>query len=99
MFIGFVHGLAGSAAMFVLTMQTVTSAWAALLYILIFGAGTVLGMLLFTTVLGVPFVLSQAKPLLNRWLTIGTGVVSTGFGCFYMYRIGMTEGLFRLWLS
>ena len=54
--IGFVHGLAGSGAMVLLTMSTVNRAWEGAVYILIFGAGTVIGMLFFTTITGVPFV-------------------------------------------
>ena len=85
--IGFIHGLAGSAAMFVLTMSTVQSAWEAVLYILIFGAGTVLGMLLFTTALGVPFVAASGRPRLNGWMTRTTGLVSVVFGVYYMISV------------
>ena len=38
---GFIHGLAGSAAMILLTFSTVDSAWEGALYILVFGAGTI----------------------------------------------------------
>lgn len=99
MVIGFVHGLAGSAAMFVLTMSTVSSAWQAGVYILTFGVGTVLGMLLFTTLIGIPFAISDGRPFAERWLTRATGVVSTAFGCYYIYNLGVTEGLFRMWIG
>ncbi|GAA3312506.1 hypothetical protein GCM10020331_000420 [Ectobacillus funiculus] len=59
--IGFIHGLAGSAAMVVLTMSTVSTVWECILYIVIFGAGTILGMLTFTTIIGIPFVYSKKK--------------------------------------
>ncbi|MGB8955662.1 MAG: hypothetical protein WCC10_09820 [Tumebacillaceae bacterium] len=85
--VGFIHGLAGSAAMFVLTMSRVEGPWQAMLYILIFGAGTVLGMLLFTTLLGVPFVASTRRPRLHGWMTRLTGVVSTVFGVSYMISV------------
>ncbi|MFL6556777.1 MAG: urease accessory protein UreH, partial [Bacillus sp. (in: firmicutes)] len=39
-FIGLIHGLAGSAAMVLLTMSTVSTVWQGALYILIFGCGT-----------------------------------------------------------
>ena len=48
--IGFVHGLAGSAAMVILTMSTVTGIGEGSIYIIIFGAGTIIGMLCFTTI-------------------------------------------------
>ncbi|WP_426453057.1 sulfite exporter TauE/SafE family protein [Paenibacillus sp. S-38] len=99
MLIGLVHGLAGSGAMVLLTMSTVRSAWEGAVYILIFGAGTVAGMLFFTTVIGIPFVLTAGKSRLNTPLTSLTGIVSTGFGIYYMYNLGVTEGLFKLWMG
>ncbi|WP_281889481.1 sulfite exporter TauE/SafE family protein [Paenibacillus sp. YYML68] len=99
MLIGFIHGLAGSGAMVLLTMSTVSTAWEAALYIAVFGAGTVAGMLFFTTVIGIPFVLSTGKRVLNRALTQVTGAVSALFGVYYMYNLGVTEGLFKLWLQ
>jgi len=99
MLIGFIHGLAGSGAMVLLTMSTVNSPWEAAVYIFIFGAGTVLGMLLFTTVIGIPFVFSAKKLSMNKMLTQITGVISTVFGIYYMYNLGVTEGLFKLWIQ
>jgi ABC-type nickel/cobalt efflux system permease component RcnA len=99
MLIGLVHGLAGSGAMIVLTMSSVNSPWEAAVYILIFGTGTVIGMLFFTTLIGIPFVFSAKKFSLNRTLTQVTGVISTVFGIYYMYNLGITEGLFKLWIQ
>ncbi|MCR2821575.1 sulfite exporter TauE/SafE family protein [Lederbergia panacisoli] len=98
LFIGLVHGLAGSAAMILLTMSTVGNVWQGALYILIFGLGTILGMLLFTTIIGIPFVLSKGRSGMNRSLTIATGVISAVFGLYYMYNLGFSEGLFSLWI-
>ena len=99
MFMGLIHGLAGSAAMILLTMSTVNSVFMGAIYILIFGAGTVVGMLFFTTIIGIPFVLSTKNIGINRALTQVTGVISTVFGVYYMYNLGVTEGLFGLWLQ
>ncbi|MDQ0484842.1 HoxN/HupN/NixA family nickel/cobalt transporter [Guptibacillus hwajinpoensis] len=93
-FIGFVHGLAGSAAMILLTMSTVETLWQGVVYILIFGFGTCAGMLCFTTVLGIPFVATKRQVSLNKRLTQLTGILSVGFGFFYIYEIGVTGGLF-----
>lgn len=98
-FIGIVHGLAGSAAMVVLTMSTVDSVWQGALYILVFGLGTVSGMLLTTTLIGIPFVLSANQQSINFWLTRITASISTLFGIYYMYNVGFTEGLFSIWLN
>ena len=98
MLIGFVHGLAGSGAMILLTMSTVKSVWEAVMYILLFGTGTIIGMLFFTTIIGIPFVLSKKRLIMNRALTMTMGVTSTAFGIYYMYNLGINEGLFSLWI-
>ncbi|MBA9025561.1 HoxN/HupN/NixA family nickel/cobalt transporter [Peribacillus huizhouensis] len=97
--IGLVHGLAGSGAMVLLTMSTVQDVWEGAIYILIFGIGTVVGMLFFTTIIGIPFVFSAKKLSLNKTFTQITGVVSTVFGIYYMYNLGVTEGLFKIWIQ
>jgi sulfite exporter TauE/SafE len=99
MMIGFVHGLAGSAAMVLLTMSTAKSVLEAVIYIIIFGAGTIVGMLFFTTILGIPFVLSAKKVNINKTLIQITGGISTVFGIYYMYNLGIAEGLFKLWIQ
>ena len=99
MFIGVVHGLAGSAAMVLLTMSTIDFAWQGALYIIIFGVGTCLGMLLFTTILSIPFVTSASSKKVNRSLIRATGVVSTVFGIYYMYNLGVNEQLFSMWFG
>lgn len=98
MVIGLVHGLAGSGAIVLLTMSTVESVLESAFYILIFGFGTVIGMLFFTTILGISFIFSAKRLRLNKNLTQITGVVSTVFGIYYMYSLGISEGLFKLWL-
>lgn len=99
MVIGIVHGLAGSAAMVLLTMSTIEVAWQGAVYILIFGVGTCLGMLLFTTILSIPFVTSTSSKKMNRSLIRMTGIVSTVFGIYYMYNLGVNEQLFSIWFG
>ncbi|MEY9867634.1 urease accessory protein UreH [Peribacillus sp. RS7] len=97
--IGFVHGLAGSAAMVILTMSTVTGIGEGSIYIIIFGAGTIIGMLCFTTILGIPFALNGKNIGLNRTFIKLAGAISFGFGLYYIYKLGVTEGLFALWAN
>lgn len=100
MIIGAVHGIAGSAAMVLLTMSTVSTVWEGAVYILIFGVGTIVGMLCITTIIGIPFVMSTKKSVgLNRLLTQMAGTVSFVFGIYYMYNLGVTEGLFKIWVQ
>jgi sulfite exporter TauE/SafE len=97
--IGVVHGLAGSAAMVLVTMTAMSNAWQGALYILIFGAGTVAGMLITTTIIGIPFVITVDKVRMNHALIRFTGVISVAFGLYYMYNLGINEGLFALWMQ
>lgn len=99
MVIGMIHGLAGSAAMMMLTMATVNSVLQAVLYILVFGGGTVVGMLGFTTIIGAPFVLTSKKISVNKTLSLITGAVSALYGFYYMYDKGIAEGLLAEWLK
>ncbi|MCM3568017.1 sulfite exporter TauE/SafE family protein [Neobacillus mesonae] len=98
LFIGFVHGIAGSGAMVLLTMSTVHSVWQGALYIIIFGTGTVIGMLIFTTIIGIPFILSVKRIVTGKALILTTGAISTVFGIYYMYNLGVNDGLFSLWI-
>ncbi|MEF2094980.1 urease accessory protein UreH [Bacillus sp. CFBP9009] len=99
MLVGIVHGLAGSAAMVLLTLSTIDEAWHGAIYIIIFGVGTCIGMLLFTTILSIPFVTSSSSKKGNRLLIRLTGVISTLFGIYYMYNLGINEELFSVWFG
>jgi len=52
--IGLVHGMAGSAALIVLTLGSAPSVAAGLLYILLFGVGSIVGMALLSVAIAVP---------------------------------------------
>ena len=94
--IGLVHGLAGSAAVALLVLSTIKSpAWATA-YLLVFGAGTMVGMMLMTTAIAMPMAYTGRKFLsANRYMTATSGVVSMAFGLFLVYQIGLVDGLFR----
>src|SRR5207245_11493326 len=53
--VGVVHGLAGSAAVALLVLTTIRSPRWAIAYLLVFGLGTIAGMMLITMILGGPF--------------------------------------------
>ncbi|HET9497205.1 MAG TPA: high-affinity nickel-transport family protein [Candidatus Limnocylindria bacterium] len=93
--VGLVHGLAGSAAVALLVLTTIGDPQAALGYLVIFCAGVAAGMAILTTVIGLPFLVSRARSeRINRWLTVGTGVLSIAFGLYLAYQIGIVDGLF-----
>lgn len=92
--IGLVHGLAGSAAVALLVLSTIRNPYWAAAYLLIFGAGTILGMIAITAAMTLPFALTVNRfAWLNRALAFGTGAVSLGFGLFLIYEIGFVERL------
>ena len=93
--VGLVHGLAGSAAVALLVLSTIREPRWAVLYLLVFGAGTIAGMMLITAMIALPFSFAGYKfAWLNRGLITASGLVSLAFGMFICYRIGLIEGLF-----
>ena len=93
--IGLVHGMAGSAALTLLVLASIESPIAGLVYILLFGLGSVLSMGIMTVIIGLPFVMSAGRlPNLNRTIQFAVGSLSILFGGFLMYQIGFVDGLF-----
>lgn len=93
--VGIVHGLAGSAAVALLVLSTIREPKWAVLYLLIFGVGTIAGMMLITAVIALPFSFAGYRfAWLNHSLVTGSGLVSLGFGLFVCYQVGFVEGLF-----
>jgi len=93
--VGIVHGLAGSAAVALLVLTTIRVPSWAVLYILVFGIGTVAGMMLITAAIAIPFKLSETRfSRLNRGLGLVSGLVSLAFGLFIVYQMGFVNGLF-----
>lgn len=93
--VGVVHGLAGSAAVALLVLSTIPHAGWALLYLAIFGLGTLLGMMLLTTAMALPLAAAARRfGSLERVLSQLTGLASIAFGVFLAYQIGFVDGLF-----
>ena len=93
--VGIVHGLAGSAAVALLVLSTIREPKWALLYLLVFGVGTIAGMMLITAALALPFSFAGHRfAWLARSLVLGSGLVSLCFGIFVCYDVGFVNGLF-----
>jgi ABC-type nickel/cobalt efflux system permease component RcnA len=93
--VGIVHGLAGSAAVALLVLTTIRVPSWAILYLLVFGLGTVAGMMLITAAIAIPFTFSEARfARLNRGMGLASGLVSLLFGLFIVYQMGIVNGLF-----
>jgi high-affinity nickel-transport protein len=91
--IGTVHGLAGSAAVALLVLPIIHDPIWALAYLLIFGVGTIAGMMLITAAIAVPVSYSTRFRILHRHLGTAAGFLSLGFGLFLVYQIGFVKGL------
>lgn len=86
-FIGMVHGLAGSASLMLLVVPTIESPLVALMYIMIFGIGSIGGMMLMSLLMGLPvhFTATRFK-LLNGVIRSGAGIFSLGLGISILYQ-------------
>jgi len=93
--IGLVHGLAGSAAVALLVLSTIRNpVWAAF-YLLIFGAGTTIGMMCMTAAIAAPLTFAGDRfSKLSRYVGATSGMVSLCFGSFLVYQLGIVGGLF-----
>jgi high-affinity nickel-transport protein len=93
--VGIVHGLAGSAAIALLVLAAVTDAWLGVAYLLVFGLGSIIGMVLISTVLAAPLAYSMVRfPRFGTHLRIVSGLVSMAFGVYVIVAIGWGDGLF-----
>jgi len=93
--VGLVHGLAGSAAVALLVLTTIRDPYWAIAYLLVFGVGTIAGMMIITTAIALPFKYSQQRfARFNRALQVASGVISLAFGIFIVYKMGYVNGMF-----
>jgi high-affinity nickel permease len=92
--VGMVHGLAGSAGLVLLAVATVPSAIVGLVYILVFGIGSVGGMIVMSSLISLPFLLvGRRLNMFSRVLQVSVGVLSIGFGIYLMWQYGELFGV------
>jgi len=94
--VGAVHGLAGSGALTLLVLTQIHSSLLGLLYLSVFGMGSIIGMLLMSGLMGLPFVLSSRRVTgIHYSLQLAAGVLSVAFGIWYAYETGIATGLMK----
>jgi hypothetical protein len=92
--VGMVHGMAGSAALILLSLEAVGSVSWGLAYIAIFGIGSILGMALLSAAIAVPMRLtSRHLTRVFDGLSATVGLATVLLGCYMVYRIGFGGGL------
>lgn len=88
--VGVMHGMAGSAALILLTLNTVGSPPLAFLYMLLFGLGSIAGMALLSVVIAVPLRASaRGLTWVHNGLQVVVGFATVGFGVMLVYRSGV----------
>ena len=94
MIVGVVHGLAGSAAIALLVLSTIPRVAWELVYLGVFGFGTILGMMLITLSIGSTFAFGQKRfARVGSHFAVTAGLISVAFGLFMAYEIFVANGL------
>ena len=94
-FMGVVHGLAGTGALMLLVLSTIHSPPAALLYVVLFGIGSTAGMTLMSLLVGLPAKFTaQRFALANTFLRGAAGIFSVGLGLMMLLEISFGGKLF-----
>jgi high-affinity nickel-transport protein len=95
MLVGVVHGLAGSAAIALLVLTTIPEPRWALGYLLLFGLGTIGGMMGVTGAVAAPMALTLGRfDKLNRSLQLVSGTLSVALGLALAAQLTLVDGLF-----
>src|SRR5262249_5302491 len=81
--VGVVHGLAGSAALTLVVLGGIGSVPLGLVYLLVFGAGSIGGMVVMSLALSVPFAATVARPMLHRSVRVAAGLLTVAFGLLH----------------
>ncbi len=94
--VGLVHGLAGSAALVLLTLSTIKSLWLGLTYMVLFGIGSIVGMAMLSCVIVLPLRFT-ADRLTWAWrgLNVSIGAITMVLGISIAWRITVAQGLFQ----
>ena len=93
--VGILHGLAGSAAVALLILASIHNSRWAIVYLLVFGVGTIAGMMLITMSIASTFrFVGKRVAGFSRQLGVASGLISLAFGLFVAYQICVVQGIF-----
>ncbi|VAX06030.1 Nickel transporter UreH [hydrothermal vent metagenome] len=85
--VGMMHGMAGSAAVILLALETVSSPLQGMLYILTFGIGSIFGMALLSVIISFPMRLSATRlTWAHNSLQVVVGMLTMGLGVFVLFE-------------
>jgi len=89
--VGMMHGMAGSAALLILTASTVADPWLAVAYVAVFGLGSIAGMAALSAVIALPLgYTARALTWANRSIQglIGLGTTALGITIVASFALG-----------
>ena len=93
--VGMMHGLAGSGALTLLVLTQISSPLIGFLYVATFGFGSIVGMLLMSGLIGLPFAFTSGRLThVHQGLQTVAAVLSICFGVWYAFRAGAGAILF-----
>jgi ABC-type nickel/cobalt efflux system permease component RcnA len=94
--VGVVHGMAGTAAVLLVVVGAIPSLLLAFGTILIFGVGTIGGMMAMSVLMSVPIALAAGRWLaVERGIRLLAGFFSLGFGIFWAWQVGFLQAYFH----
>lgn len=91
--IGLIHGLAGSGALIALATTTLDDMEMILAFILLFGVGSIIGMIVISSLIGLPIMLTGKTSTLGRIFRYGTTGISFVIGASVFLEIGILNNL------
>jgi high-affinity nickel-transport protein len=95
--VGTVHGLAGSAALALLVLSLIDRPLDGVMYLILFGAGTMTGMVAVTALIAAPTVAAAGLPTpraFGRYVRAGAGALSLALGLLIAHDVGVRHQLF-----
>jgi len=92
--VGMAHGMAGSAALTMLVVGSIASPLAGFLYIAVFGIGSMIGMIIISSLMALPpLLLARRFERANLLVRVMAAGVSCCFGVFLIYQIAFVNHL------
>jgi ABC-type nickel/cobalt efflux system permease component RcnA len=86
LYVGLIHGLAGSAALILLALGQVASPWVGLIYVGLFGLGSIVGMGVLTLVISLPLRSVRKFTSLYNGMQTTVGVATVVIGGVLVYQ-------------
>lgn len=92
--IGCIHGLAGSGSLVILALSTLSDIQIILSFVLVFGVGSILGMMIVSGAIGLPFAVFTHSERIHKTLRFVVGAISMGIGFDILYNVTLETGNF-----